>query len=43
MTSTSFPEIIASTSRDAQARRERSELYDREYDPGKVTYNDIYL
>ena len=25
------------------ARRERSELYGREYDQGKVTYNDIYF
>ena len=33
--------IIASTVREA--RRERSELYGREYDQGKVTYNDIYF
>ena len=26
-----------------EARRERSELYGREYDQGKVTYNDIYF
>ena len=25
-----------------EARRERSELYAREYDQSKVTYNDIY-
>ena len=40
--------IIVSTARDAvltmrKARRERSELYDREYDQGKVTYNEIYF
>ena len=33
--------LIASTARDA--RREQSELYGREYDQGKVTYNDIYF
>ena len=26
-----------------EARRERSVLYGREYDQGKVTYNDIYF
>ena len=26
-----------------RARREQSELYGREYDQGKVTYNDIYI
>ena len=48
----SFPEvdrtgadlIIGSTARNARrARCERSELYGREYDQWKVTYNDIYF
>ena len=26
-----------------EARRERYELYSREYDQGRVTYNDIYF
>ena len=34
--------LVASTARD-KARREQSELYGREYDQGKVTYNDIYF
>ena len=38
--SATFSLIIASTARDA---RERSELYGREYDQGKVPYNDIYF
>ena len=33
--------VIASTA--SEARRERSELYGRGYDQGKVTYNDIYF
>ena len=31
------------SSRQRKARREWSELYGREYDQGKVTYNDIYF
>ena len=35
--------IIVSTAHDAPARRKWSELYGREYDQGKVTYNSIYF
>ena len=41
MSNNVFWEIIASTAHEA--RRERSELYHREYDQRKVTYNDLYF
>ena len=38
---TCMASLIASIAREA--RRKQSELYGREYDQGKVTYNDIYF
>ena len=35
--------FIASTARDAQSMSRMNELYGREYDQEKVTYNDIYF
>ena len=49
MSGTIFGLILAMSLKDnsehssSEARRERSELYGREYDQGKVTYNDIYF
>ena len=37
------PDLHVSRYRNSEACRERNELYSREYDQGKVTYNDIYF